>query len=87
MGNFEINKATEYVWGRITALDHKITETAPFKVVKEDIEKGKAIITDLVTELAFIDQMLEPILPATSKKIIEAITANKKPENLFPRKE
>ncbi len=87
MDAFEINKAAEYVWGRIAALDHKITETAPFKVVKEDVEKGKAIITELVVELAFIDQMLEPILPATSKKIIKAIMANKKPENLFPRKD
>jgi methionyl-tRNA synthetase len=87
MDAFEINKAAEYVWGRISALDHKITETAPFKVVKENAEKGRAIIMELVTELAFIDQMLEPILPETSKKIIEAIMANKKPENLFPRKE
>jgi len=87
LDNFEINKATEYVWRRISALDRKITETAPFKVVKEDIEKGKAIIIELVTELALIDQMLEPILPATSKKIIDAIMANKKPENLFPRKD
>lgn len=87
LDNFEIHKATEYVWDRISALDRKITETAPFKVVKEDAEKGRAIITELTTELAYIDQMLEPILPATSKKIIEAILANKKPENLFPRKE
>ncbi len=84
---FEVNKAAEYVWGRIAALDAKITETAPFKVVKEDTEKGKAIITELTTELAHIDLMLEPLMPQTSKKIIEAIMANKKPENLFPRKE
>ncbi len=84
---FEIHKAVEYIWTRISALDQKITETAPFKVVKEDAEKGRAIITELVTELAFIDQMLEPVLPTTSGKIIEAIMANKKPENLFPRKD
>ncbi len=84
---FEMNKATEYIWSRIQTLDQKITETAPFKVVKEDVEKGRAIIAELVTELAFIDQMLEPILPETSKKIIDAVVANKKPENLFPRKD
>ena len=87
LDNFEIHKATEYVWSRIQALDRRITDTAPFKVVKEDAQMGRAIITELTTELAFIDQMLEPILPATSKKIIEAIMANKKPENLFPRKD
>jgi methionyl-tRNA synthetase len=87
MDRFEINKAAEYVWNRIQALDQKITETAPFKVVKEDAERGKAIITELVKELAAIDLMLEPIIPEISKKIIEAIMANKKPENLFPRKD
>lgn len=87
LDNFEINKATEYVWGRISALDRKITETAPFKIVKTDLPKAQELITELTTELAYIDQMLEPILPATSKKIIDAIVANKKPENLFPRRE
>lgn len=87
LDSFEINKAAEYVWQRIAVLDQKITESAPFKVVKDDPERGKAIITDLVKELAAIDLMLEPIIPGTSKKIIEAIMANKKPENLFPRKD
>jgi methionyl-tRNA synthetase len=87
MESFEINKAVEYIWSRISALDQKITETAPFKVIKEDAEKGKRMITELVAELAFIDQMLEPVLPATSGKIIEAVMANKKPENIFPRKD
>lgn len=85
--HFEINKAVECIWKRIAALDQKITEQAPFKVVKEDKEKGRAMIVELVHELAAIDLMLEPLVPQTSKNIIEAIMANKKPENLFPRKE
>lgn len=87
MARFEVNKAAEYVWGKIAALDQKITDTAPFKVVKEDPERGREIITELVHELAAIDLLLEPLLPQTSRKIIEAIMANKKPENLFPRKD
>lgn len=84
---FEINRATDYVWARIGALDRKIAETEPFKLVKTDAEKGRALIASLVRELAAIDLLLEPILPTTSKKIIEAIVGNYKPENLFPRKE
>jgi methionyl-tRNA synthetase len=84
---FEFNKALEYAWSRIQALDLKITETAPFKVVKTDLEKGKAIITELVVELAQIDVMLEPIIQSSAHKIWLAIKENKKPENLFPRKE
>ncbi len=83
----EFNKALDLVWGKIQALDQKINQTEPFKVVKTDPGKGKAIITELVRELAFIDEMLEPIIPGTSAAIIAAIMANKKPENLFPRKE
>ena len=87
MNKFEINRAVEYVWSRIQALDQQITETAPFKVIKTDTARGSELIANLVHELATIDLMLEPILPATSKKIIDAIMANKKPENLFPRKD
>ena len=85
--SFKLNEAVEYVVARIQALDQKINQTEPFKVIKMDVEKGKALIEDLVRELAAIDLILEPLVPETSKKIIEAIMANKKPENLFPRKE
>jgi len=84
---YGVQTAADYVWGRIQALDQKINVTEPFKVIKVDKEKAKILIEELVRELAFIDEMLEPLLPATSKKIITAIMSNKKPENLFPRKE
>lgn len=84
---FKVNEAVEYIGTRIQALDQKINQTEPFKVVKTDAEKGKKLIEELVHELAAVDLLLEPIIPETSKKIIEAIMANKKPENLFPRKE
>lgn len=84
---YEINKALEYIWSRISTLDQKITETAPFKVVKTDSQAGKKIILELTQELYAIVRMLNPFMPETNKKIKEAIIANKKPENLFPRKE
>jgi methionyl-tRNA synthetase len=84
---YEVSRACEYIFTRIQALDQEITQTEPFKVIKVDQEKGKELIVNLVKELAAIDLMLEPIMPETSKKIIETIVANKKPENLFLRKE
>lgn len=87
VASFALNEAVEHIVARIQALDQKINQTEPFKLVKVDPEKGKKLIEELVCELAAIDLMLEPIIPETSKKIIEAIIANKKPENLFPRKE
>jgi methionyl-tRNA synthetase len=85
--SYEISRACDHVFMRIQALDQHITQTEPFKVIKTDAQKGKELITNLVKELAAIDLMLEPIMPETSGKIIEAIMANKKPENLFARKD
>jgi methionyl-tRNA synthetase len=87
LDKFETNKAADYIWGRIQALDERITKQEPFKVVKANPEQGKQMITELVHELAAIDLMLEPFIPETSQKIIDAIMANKKPDNLFLRKE
>ncbi len=84
---FECNKAMEYIWTRIQGLDQRITTEEPFKVVKTDIEQGRKIIIELVAELYQIAHLLAPFLPATSEKILAAIRDNKKPENLFPRKE
>jgi methionyl-tRNA synthetase len=75
------------VFARIGALDQTITQTEPCKVIKTDPERGRELITSLVQELATIDLMLEPLLPETSKKIIDAIMANNKPDNLFLRKD
>jgi methionyl-tRNA synthetase len=84
---FEVNRALDFIWSRIKSLDQQITDTKPFTVVKENLEEGKRLIVALVRELAAVDLLVEPFMPETSKKIIEAILANKKPENLFPRKD
>jgi len=85
--NFETNKALEFVWERIKLLDQQITDTQPFKVIKTSIEEGKELILALTQELYGIARMLTPCMPTTSKIIKDAIVANKKPENLFLRKE
>jgi methionyl-tRNA synthetase len=87
LDNFEISRAAAYVAGRIQELDKRITEEAPFKVVKTDPEKGRELIASCVRELAAIDLLIEPFMPATAKKIIDAIMANQKPETLFVRKD
>jgi methionyl-tRNA synthetase len=71
----------------ISNLNEKIQLKQPFKVIKENQALGVGLISDFVKELALIAKMLEPIIPQTSQKIIDAIMANKKPENLFPRKD
>ncbi len=85
---FHIHEYCDTVWVAIQTLDKKIQETEPFKVVKIDLEKGKALISEMVTDLHSISMMLAPIIPETSKKIQKLIFENKKPEQpLFLRKD
>lgn len=84
---YDYNAACDYVWKLIGELDKELTATKPFAVVKEDAEKGKAMIANMITRLYVIARLLQPIVPATSNALKEAILANKKPANLFPRKE
>jgi methionyl-tRNA synthetase len=84
---FEVNRAAEFIWHEIARVDREIAEKAPFKLIKTDPVAGRKMIGEFVVELARINRMLQPFMPETSKKIADAIAANKKPENLFPRKE
>ncbi|MFA6393051.1 MAG: methionine--tRNA ligase [Candidatus Paceibacterota bacterium] len=85
--NFDLKKATDYVWGKIAELDKVIQETEPFKMVKVDVEKGKEMIKDLVLKLYIIARMLNPLMPETNIKLKQLIKENKKPETpLFLRK-
>jgi len=86
LDNFEINKAADFVWNQIGNLDKYIQEEKPFSVVKDDKEKGLDIIKNIVMKLYSIAEMLEPIMPETSRKIKDAIKQNKKPELIFLRK-
>ena len=85
--NFEVNRALDFVFARVGALDQAITQTEPFKVIKTDPEKGREIIRELTQELYAIARMLNPFMSETSKKIKEAVIKNKKPDNLFARKD
>ena len=84
---FEINKAAEYVWQRIGALDERITREEPFKLIKTDRQAGKELIFGMTQELYLIARMLNPLMPDTCAKIKQAVISNKKPDNLFGRKE
>ena len=86
--NFDIKKATDYIWEKIQDLDKKIQSTEPFKVVKVDLEKGKALISEMIVDLYTIARMLNPIMPETNVKLKQLIKENKKPsEPLFLRKD
>lgn len=88
LDKFEIQKATDLIWQKITEADRLIQETQPFKLVKTDKAKGEEIIRDLVIRLYTIGRMLNPVMPGTSQKIKDLVKANKAPTTpLFLRKD
>lgn len=82
----DVQKAANVVWEYIGKLDRYIQETQPFKLIKQDKEKGVAVIEKLVVDLYKIAGMLALFLPETSEKIKTAVAGNKMPESLFVRK-
>ncbi len=85
MEKFEFNQALDYIWERIGAVDARMTNEEPFKLIKTEPEKAKAIIAELVVELYGIGRFLYAFMPETNEKIKQAVKENKKPDNLFPR--
>ncbi len=83
--HFEYNVAMDGIWSMIGALDERMTAEAPFKLVKTDPEAGKRIIAEMAAEVYRIGYLLQPFMPATAQSIMDAVRANKKPENMFPR--
>jgi len=85
---YEIQNATNIIWEYIGAVDAKIQETQPFKLVKTNKEEAVVIIKSLVSELAVISEMLLPILPETSLKIKNLVETNTSPDTpIFPRRD
>lgn len=87
LDSFEFQRMLDIVWGVVQKQDEKITETEPFRLVKEDKAAAVEIIKALVNEVNGIANYLQPFMPETAKTILEAVKANKKPDNLFARLE
>lgn len=85
--NFDIKKYMDEIWEDVQRVDKKIQEKEPFKIIKTDFDFAISIIADLCTDLSLIAKKLIPVMPETSKKILDLLKQNKKPEQpLFLRK-
>ena len=80
---FEFNRVMDLVWNRIQALDERITREEPFKIVKEDLKKGRALIAELATELYQIGRLLNLFMPTTNEIIKKAVLEIKNPTIFF----
>jgi len=85
--NFNIAGELSEIWTEIASIDEKIQKDEPFKTIKTEPERARKDLYAILERLFNVALRLEPYMPETSKRIIEAIKTNKKPENLFPRKD
>lgn len=84
---FNIKDYCELVWDLVRKTDKKIQDEEPFKLVKTDPVGGKALIQTLTQSLHQIGKMLAPVMPDTSKTIIDLVESRKiPPAPLFMRK-
>lgn len=83
--SWNLKAAADFAWEQIGALDRKIQETEPFKLVKTDLPRAKVLLAEMRQSLFEIARMAEPIVPKGAVKILEAVRANKKPEPVYPR--
>lgn len=86
---YEFNRAMDLIFERIAKGDAYIQETQPFKAIKDDATKEKALadIEKLVRDVYHIAVHLTPFMPHTAEIIKTAVTTHTMPEALFPRKE
>jgi methionyl-tRNA synthetase len=87
LDSYQLQKASDEIWKKIQGCDEFIQKTEPFKTIKVDEEKAKKDIAYLLSELNQIAISLQPFLPATSEKIIQALKDCKEEDipRLFPR--
>ncbi len=85
---FNIKNYADNIWHSINQLDQTIQHEQPFKLIKTEPERAKAIVAGLLVALYDIALRLEPIMPETAQTIQTLIKENKMPEApLFLRKD
>ncbi len=86
---YEFNRAMDLIFEHIQRSDQYIQETQPFKAIKDDATKEKALadIETLVRHVYKIATHLTSFMPATAEAIKTAVKTHTMPEALFPRKD
>jgi len=84
MEEFKFHEALEVAWKLISWCDEYVEKNKPWKLIKEDKNKAKEILSDLFYCISEISELIEPFLPETSDKIKKQLKSGK-PEILFKR--
>lgn len=84
--SFEPQKALEYLMNEVKEMDLFIATEQPFKKVKVDELSAKEDVARLMLNLFYMGVLLEPFMPETSAKVVEAVGTRTTPkEPIFKR--
>ncbi len=67
--NFKLHEALIVIWELIAQADKYVNDNKPWALVKEDTEKFKIVMTNLIEIIYQITKTLAPFMPETSEKI------------------
>lgn len=82
---WNVKAAADFAWEQIGALDRRIQETEPFKLVKTDLPAAKVLLAEMRQSLFEIARMAEPFVPKGAAAVLAAVRENRKPEPVYPR--
>ena len=72
MDQFALNRAFDYVWTRIQALNKRIDDEKPWTLLKlGQTTELSHCLSRLVQELLDINFLLQPFIPTTAQKIVQ----------------
>ena len=75
MENLQISDAVKLVWKFISRCNKYIDETAPWKLAKDETQKGNLanVLYNLAESLRIIAVLISPFMPTTSRRILEQL--------------
>jgi len=73
MGKYNIHEAVFHVWRLIDFANKMMDEEKPWALLKENPEKGKAVLCNLLELIRHVSIMISPIIPRSSAKIRQQI--------------
>lgn len=85
LGQVNFYEALESVWELIGFCDEFLEKNKPWELIKQNTDKAKLVLIDLLSILNAISQLIQPFMPETSDKIDDQLKQIKKTETLFPR--
>ncbi len=88
MGNYDIREYINRVFDVVSRANETIEKRAPFKLVKEDEDAAKQVLSELAEDIRFVAKALRPIIPNASEEILRRYgKIIEVGEPLFPRRD